>query len=78
MIIDGLLSLLMLLLLGLTFLLPTYTPPQGADLSAFQVIAWLIPIGEIITLTSVIVSIVVVSLTYAFINWAINKIRGAG
>lgn len=78
MIIEGLLSLVQLLLLGLTLLLPSYSPPTSVDLSAFQVVAWLIPLQEIVTLASVFVAAVVASLTYTLANTIFNKVRGSG
>lgn len=78
MIIGGLLTLLMFLLLGMVVLLPSYTPPPGADLSAFAVIAWLVPIGEIAMLASVMVAAVVATLGYTAVNWVMNKVRGSG
>jgi len=77
-IIEGLLSLLMLILLGLVSLLPSYTPPSGADLSAFSVIAWLVPVGELSVLAAVMVAAVVATLGYTLVNWVINKARGSG
>lgn len=79
MIVSLLASFIMVVLLGLVFLLPTYIPPKGADLSAFQVIAWLVPINEIVSLVSlVIVPLVIASLGYFVVNWTINKGRGSG
>ena len=78
MIIGGLVKLLVAILMGLTVFLPDYKPPPAADLSAFQVIAWLVPVNEIVTLTATMVAFAVVSLAYAAINWVINKGRGSG
>lgn len=66
------------LLVTLAALLPEYTPPPAADLSAFQIIAWLIPINEIVNLAAVMAAFVVVTLAYVSVNWIINKARGSG
>lgn len=78
MILGGLIKLLKALLLALTALLPDYTPPPAADLSAFSVIAWLVPVNEVVVLASVMVGMVVATLTYAAVNWTVNKARGSG
>lgn len=78
MIVAGAMKICALVIKMLLFLLPTFTPPRGADLSAFQVIAWLVPINEIITLSTLIVTFVVASLAYMAINWVLNKVRGSG
>jgi hypothetical protein len=53
--------------------LPNYTPPPAVDLSAFQVIAWLVPINEIVTLSAGMAAFAVASLLYFAFNWVINK-----
>lgn len=78
MIVGGLVSLLVLVLLGLVALLPSYTPPPAADLSAFSVIAWLLPVNQILVIASLMVAAVVATLGYTLINWLINKLRGSG
>ncbi len=78
MIIGGLIKLLLIILNGVLFFFPTFDLPDAADLSAFKVIAWLIPINEIITLTSVIVALVILSVSYFGVNWVANKVRGSG
>lgn len=78
MIVTGLLKLLMAILMMLVFFLPSYTPPPPADLSAFGVIAWLVPVNEIVTLTAALVGFAVASMTYVAANWVINKVRGSG
>ena len=66
------------LLTILSKVLPDYTPPPAADLSAFQIIAWLIPINEIVNLAAVMVAFVISTLIYVSANWVINKARGSG
>lgn len=78
MIISGVMKICAFIIKMMLFLLPTFTPPGGADLSAFHVIAWLVPINEIITLSTVIVTFVVASLGYVAVNWVLNKVRGSG
>ena len=78
MIVEGLAAILQLLCLGLVALLPSYAPPSAVNLSAFQVIAWLVPLGEIVMLGAVMLAGVVASLGYTVINWTLNKVRGAG
>jgi len=78
MILGSLLSFLSLLLLGVVFLLPTYTPPGAADLTAFQVIGWLIPLNEIVILASGMALFAVVGLGFTVVNWSLNKVRGSG
>ena len=78
MIIGGLVDLLVLLLDALISLIPDYTPPASVDLSAFSIISWLIPVGEIINIVAVMVAAIMASLSYIAVNWLINKIRGSG
>lgn len=78
MILAGLIKLLKALLLALIAFLPDYTPPEAADLSAFSVIAWLVPVNEVVVLASVMVGMVVATLTFAAVNWTVNKVRGSG
>lgn len=78
MITLALLKVLMVILLGLTLLLPTYTPPKPADLGAFQMIAWLVPINELVTLSAAMCVFAVASVAYVAVNWVINKARGSG
>jgi hypothetical protein len=61
------------LLAVLALALPNYTPPPAVDLSAFQVIAWLVPINEIVTLSAGMVAFAVASLLYFAFNWVVNK-----
>jgi hypothetical protein len=78
MIIQGLVALVVLILQGIVYILPTWELPQIADLSAFKVIAWLVPINEIVTVSAAMGVFAVASLSYVAINWVVNKIRGSG
>jgi hypothetical protein len=78
MILGLLLSFVALLLLGGVLLLPTYTPPGAADLTAFQVIGWLIPLNEIVLLASGMALFAVAGLVFTVVNWSLNKVRGSG
>lgn len=78
MLVTALTKILMALLMGAAYFLPTYTPPRAADLGAFQIIAWLVPINEILVLVGVIGAFAAVSLIFAAVNWVINKGRGSG
>jgi hypothetical protein len=78
MIIQGLVALIVTILQGIVYILPTWELPEVADLSAFKVIAWLIPINEIVTLSAAMGLFAVASLAYVAINWVVNKVRGSG
>jgi hypothetical protein len=73
MITKGIIDLLVNLLIVLAHLLPDYTPPPAADLGAFQIIAWIVPINEIIGFASIMATLAIASLTYFGFNWVINK-----
>lgn len=66
------------LLAGLAQVLPDYAPPAAADLSSFQIIAWLIPINEVVNLAAMMGAFAAATLIYVTYNWIINKARGSG
>lgn len=66
------------LLVLIAKVLPDYTPPPAADLGAFQFVAWLVPINEIVNIASAMGAFALASLIYMTYNWIINKMRGSG
>ncbi len=78
MIISGIIYFLVGVLQAVVYMLPTWQIPQVADLSAFRVIAWLVPVNEIVTISAAMAVFAIGSLSWVAINWVINKLRGSG
>lgn len=78
MITENLANLLKQIMMALLILLPDYQPPPAADISAFSIIGWLVPINEIVLLATFIGLYASASLVYALVNFVINKVRGSG
>lgn len=78
MITKGLITLLVKIIAIAAKLLPDYTPPPSADLSAFQMLAWLVPINELVSLAALMAAFAFASLLYFAVNWSINKAMHSG